>query len=454
MMTDTSEERKDKRPIVCGTDFSEAAREAAEVAAAMAKRLETKLLLVHVEEYHGIADVDPALFEGALSEKRAGIEREAARFRESGCEVEIKLVSGSIFDELVTAATEAKARTVVVGARGHGLARRLLVGSVAERTAETSPIPTLVVRPATRLGPWLQGEHPLKILVGDDLSAASSAALGWVNELRQIGPCEISVLHVDRPVDVAERLGYHAPLPATENPGEVQNFLERHLREHVAMHLRPEQVTLAVEPGGVHPEEHLFATAKREEADLIVVGTHRRHGWSLLRFGSVSRNVLRHADVSVAVVPPLESRLPASVPELGRVLVATDFSELGNNAVPYGCAILQRGGILKLLHVLEPPRAAVKSQPHPGKDNPKLRVQLRSLVPTQAAARFKIETEILENADAAEAIRRAAERFDADVICLGSHGRSGLAKTSLGSVAQAVMADNRRPILIVREETP
>ena len=330
----------------------------------------------------------------------------------------IKLLSGSIFDELVTAAIELNARTVVVGAIGHGLARRLLVGSVAERTAETSPIPILVVRLGTRLASWLRGEHPLKILVGYDFSAASNAALRWVNKMQKIGPCDIGVLHIDWPSDKAERLGYHGRLPLTKNLGETQNFLERHLREHVAMHLPPEQVTLTVEPGWRHPEVNLFETTQREKADLIVVGTHRGHGWGRLRFGSVSRNMLRHA---------------------------------GNNAVSYGCAILQRGGSLKPVHVLEPSRSA-GNQPRPDRDNPKLRVQLRALVLPEAADRFEIETEIVENGDAAEAIRQAAERFNADAICLGSHRRSGLAKTFLGSVAQGVTADSRRPVLIVREE--
>ena len=72
--------------------------------------------------------------------KRSGL-------RELGTRVEEKFLSGSAFDELVTAATKFKAGLVVLGAVGHGLARRVLLGSVAERTAESSPIPTLVVRP-------------------------------------------------------------------------------------------------------------------------------------------------------------------------------------------------------------------------------------------------------------------------------------------------------------------
>jgi hypothetical protein len=61
------EEEKNKGSIVCGTDFSATAVEAVDIAAAMAKRLETKLVLVHVDEFHGMAAVDPTLFEATLS---------------------------------------------------------------------------------------------------------------------------------------------------------------------------------------------------------------------------------------------------------------------------------------------------------------------------------------------------------------------------------------------------
>jgi nucleotide-binding universal stress UspA family protein len=420
----------------------------------MARRLVTKLVLVHVDEFHGMAAVDPTLFEAALSQKRGELDREATRLRKSGIVVEEKLPSGSAFDELVTAAIESKGRLLVVGAVGYGLPRRLLVGSVAERTAETSPIPTLVVRPGSRLGSWIRGEHNLKVLVGYDFSAASEAALHWVNEMQNVGACEINVVHVDWPPGQAHRVGYHGPLPLTENPEEIQNFLERDLAERVEMFLPRDKVTITVEPGWGHPEGYLFELASRQHVDLVVVGTHRRHGLGRLRFGSVSRTVLHHASVPVAVVPPAEDQKRAPIPKLDRVLVATDFSDLGNKAVPYGCAILRRGGTLKLIHVIEPSGAlaANKTKQRPGKGNPKLLAQLRSLAPADAAERFDIEEEIIESADAAEAIAQEAERFRADAICIGSHGRSGLAKTFLGSVAQGVMAHSKRPVLVVREE--
>ncbi len=446
-------EKHQQHPVICGTDFSPVAVEATDVAAAIARRRETKLLLVHVGELASLAEVDPTLFESTLVRKRTDLELEATRLRELGTEVETKLLSGSVFDELVAVGTACGGWLLVVGAVGHGLARRLLVGSVAERAAETSLIPTFVVRPGGRVSSWLRGEHPLKILVGYDCSPASDAALSWVNEMQQVGPCETNVLQLDWPPDEAQRLGYHGPMPLTENPAPIQNFLERDLAEHVAQRLSPENVTVTVAPGWGHPGGHLLEMVHREQADLIVVGTHHRHGWSRLRFGSVSRNVLHHAPISVAVVPPPGERSRRSIPKLERVLVATDFSELGNSAVPYGGAIVRPGGTLRILHVMEPASATPEEkEPRPEKDNPKLRLQLRALVPPEAQNRFRIEPEIVESGDPAVAIRQAAERFNADVICLGSHGRSGLAKTILGSVAQAVMTASSRPVLVIREE--
>ena len=253
--------------------------------------------------------MDSKLFEAAVAHRRPELDRMADRLRELGTDVDEKLLCGSAFDKLVTAATEAKGRLIVVGAVGHGLARRLLVGSVAERTAEVSPIPTLVVRPGGRLASWIRGEHALKILVGYDFSAASDAALRWVNQLREIGKFQITVLYSNWPPDEARRLGYEGPLPLAANPEEIQKNLERDLKKRVATFLPKQEVTAIVEPGWGNPEGYLFQMASRQHVDLIVVGTHQRHGLGRVLLGSVSRAVLHHAKMTVAVVPPAETAM-------------------------------------------------------------------------------------------------------------------------------------------------
>lgn len=297
--------KKNNAPIVCGTDFSATAAEAMEVAAALAKRLKTKLLLVHVDQLHSSLVSDPVIIESAGLRMRSKLDREAQRLRDFGAEVEQKILVGSAFDQLVATATNAKARLMVVGAVGHGFARRLLVGSVAERTAESSLIPTLVVRPGGRLASWVRGEDKrLKVLVGYDFSAASDTALHWVNQLSEIGKFQATVLYSNWPPDEARRLGYEGPLPLAANPEKIQKDLQRELENRIAKFLPKQKVIGIVEPGWGTPEGYLFEMATRQHVDLIVVGTHQRQGLGRVLLGSVSRAVLHHAKISVAVVPP------------------------------------------------------------------------------------------------------------------------------------------------------
>jgi nucleotide-binding universal stress UspA family protein len=295
-----------QRPIITGTDFSAAATEAVDIASALARRLDTRLVLVHVDESYGIAAVDSQLFDAAVAHGRPELDRIADRLRGLGVNVEEKLFCGSAFDKLATAATESRAQLIVVGAVGHGLVRRLFVGSVAERTAETSAVPTLVVRPDNRLPSWIRGDHVLKVLVGYDFSPASDAALAWVNQLQKIGNCQITVLYTNWPPDEARRLGYEGPLPLTVNPTRIQKNLERDLNKRVGKFLPKRKAIAIVEPGWGNPEGYLFEMASRQRVDLIVVGSHQRHGLGRVLLGSVSRAILHHAKVSVVVVPPAE----------------------------------------------------------------------------------------------------------------------------------------------------
>ena len=297
-------------PILCGTDFSPTALEAADIAAGFAKRLKIKLIIVHVSTLHELRAADPAFVQKVNAREQTRLEKETARLRKNEIEIESQFRAGPAFEELVTAAIESNARFIIVGAVGHGLARRLLVGSVAERTAETSPVPTLVVRPGGNLTSWLNGKQRLRVLLGYDFSGAADAAAQWIAGLRKLGACEIHVVHTYWPPEAATRFGYQGAVPFGDNPKELQAPLERELKERVSKFIPADAVTLTVQSAWGTSESCLYEISHEQKADLVVVGTHQRAGLGRVRFGSVSRAVLHHAKVSVAVIPPFKEPEP------------------------------------------------------------------------------------------------------------------------------------------------
>ncbi len=100
----------------------------------------------------------------------------------------------------------------------------------------------------------------------------------------------------------------------------------------------------------------LLALAKAERADLIAVGTRQLRGLKRFYLGSVSREAVYHAPVSVACVPvPLApTQSPGGLQLSRRVLVPTDLTKIGNRAIPFAYSALRRGGEVKLVHVVRP----------------------------------------------------------------------------------------------------
>ena len=64
---------------------------------------------------------------------------------------------------------------------------------------------------------------------------------------------------------------------------------------------------------------------------------------------------------------------------------------------------------------------------------------------------IEAETKLIEGQVIARAITNAAKDLNADLIVIGSHGRSGLKKVFLGSVAQSILSEGTTPVLIVRQ---
>jgi nucleotide-binding universal stress UspA family protein len=431
--------------IVCGTDLSERSRPAVAAAAAIARRARESLWLVHVIVGGELLEADCR--ERLLAAAREVLEGEAERVARSvAAGVQRAVLVGHAVRELLVFAGSENATLIVVSSQGHAASPLYRLGGTSERIALESPHPVLVVRDAAPFEAWARGDRPLRVLVGVDFTASSLSAVRWVKTLRRAGPCDVVLGHVYDGIDVLRRYGRGGVPSLVEPDPGVERLLERDLAAMVGDVGGAGQVSFRTHLALGRFADHLVELADTERADVVVVGTHHRRGPA--RLWSVSSGALHLGRMSVATVPTSPGTLlgPEGLPEVKRVLVATDLSGASGWAVTLAYALLgRRGGDVHLLHVVQ----------GPGRDEERssadadLARRLRSLAPS-AAEREGITTHVeVAHGPVVAEICTAAERLGVDVVCLGSRGESGI-KALLGSVVAAVLRESTRPVLVVR----
>lgn len=145
------------------------------------------------------------------------------------------------------------------------------------------------------------------------------------------------------------------------------------------------------------------------------------------------------------------------MPRLRRILHATDFSRASTPALKWAVDLAKANrSQLLVLHVMTPPSLAM---PGEGYVSPTLYESLETSARAQARKQLDAvvvkarkggvrATGLLLEGVPHELIARAAKK--ADLLVIGTHGRSGLAKLFLGSVASRLVSIAPRPVLTVR----
>jgi nucleotide-binding universal stress UspA family protein len=144
-----------------------------------------------------------------------------------------------------------------------------------------------------------------------------------------------------------------------------------------------------------------------------------------------------------------------------RILAPSDFSDASRRAVDYAADLAERfGAELALLHVVEiPPGLSASTLMRSGADGrmEPMGDYLRNIametlrgLGAEAQKRGLVVTYTIELGDAEKEIRRAAQRLPADLVVVGTHGRTGLRHLLLGSVAERVVRQSDIPVLTVR----
>jgi nucleotide-binding universal stress UspA family protein len=322
----------------------------------------------------------------------------------------------------------------------------------------------LTVRDSAAFLAWFKEGGPLRVVLGLDDSESVEDAAHWLDGICQMGPVELSLVHLYWPPEAYRRLGIDGFRNFVEPDDQIVKALVQQFSRRLDGLLHAKVRTYCIEPHLGRVGDGLAAIAAERKADLLVVGSRGLGVLDRLWEGSVARDALRAASMSVACVPARAVRGAQHVSRLRRVLVATDFSDLGNGAIPLAYAAVSHGGTVHLLHVVKGGRPAIDRYDVfvPAADDAMTSeaiaaatTRLERLIPSDASAKAtSTQIHVLSARDAWEAICQAAERLDVELICLGTHGHTGLAKVALGSVAAHVLSSSRRPLLLARAPRP
>lgn len=286
-------------PILAATDFSPAARHAADRAARVARETGAALALLHVLPGGSLAELRQWLgaghaLEQQLQAETRGLLQQAAETlqRERGVAVRTLQASGEAFQEIAREAEREDAALMVLGARGAGFLRRLVLGSTTERLLRRSTRPLLVVR-------QMPHEPYRRALVAVDFSPWSAAA---VQAARRVAPGARLLLFSVFQVPFEEKLRFAGVDDATIEHYRRQARADALHRLHKLAHQAGLKAD-AWEPQVTEGDASLriVETEQVLDCDLVVLGKHGQSVTEELLLGSTTKHVLAEGSADVLV---------------------------------------------------------------------------------------------------------------------------------------------------------
>jgi nucleotide-binding universal stress UspA family protein len=182
------------------------------------------------------------------------------------------------------------ASLLVVGSRGHGQVAGAVAGSVSQHLARHASCPVVVARPVAHPG-------AARIVVGVDGSGGSDAALEFACRRAELTGEEVVVVHGWRDGSASGTTRREVPAEFMERIAEEERLLAEAVAgvqaDHPDVHLEPEAIPVVA--------WRALADASAV-ATLVVVGSRGRGAFAGMLLGSVSQQVLHHAQCPVAVV--------------------------------------------------------------------------------------------------------------------------------------------------------
>jgi nucleotide-binding universal stress UspA family protein len=208
------------------------------------------------------------------------------------------------------------------------------------------------------------------------------------------------------------------------------------------------------------PAQAIVDVAWEQNADLVVMASHQRHGVNRWLNGSITEEVLARTSVPLLVVPARCE--PPRTPAV-RVLVPLDGTAVGATAVEFmrgwGTSRSRELVLLRVVSLgpivvgMAPAVTAESLSPEDiAAEVSAADAYLAGLVATIGDGGLSARHLVVETTDrVAQVILETARRERVDTIVLGTHGKSGMSRLVLGSVSEEVLERSPVPVLLVHQ---
>ena len=276
--------------ILLATDGSEDAAQAREAAADLARRSGSELHLVHV--WHDV----PSPYAHAVVKRELKLQgqeildAQVKKIEEAGGTVTADhLRGGRTSDEVIELSEELGAGLLVLGSRGHGAVRRILMGSHSEAIIHHARVPVLVLRRAGDVWP------PSRVVIGDDLSEDAKKAAQLAASIAKLYEVETLLVHA-YPSIMEKSSG----MEAGDSMRRAEEQLERRANDLKDILGYVPRTVMTSDDAAV---ALLKAAREGDGPGLVTVGSRGLGAVGRTRLGSVSSKVVRAAPGAALVYP-------------------------------------------------------------------------------------------------------------------------------------------------------
>ena len=276
--------------ILLATDGSEDAAQAREAAADLARRSGSELHIVHV--WHDVPSPYAHTFVKRELRRQGQevIDTQVKKIEDAGGTVTAAhLRGGRTSDEVIELSEELGVGLLILGSRGHGAVRRILMGSHSEAMIHHAHVPVLVLRCAGDVWP------PSRVAIGDDFSEDAKKAAELAAGIAQPYEAETLLVHA-YPGMVEGSSGAEADdamRRAEEQLEERANDLKGILGYEPRITMTSDDAVVAL----------LEAAREGDGPSLVAVGSRGLGAVARARLGSVSSKVVRAAPAAALVYP-------------------------------------------------------------------------------------------------------------------------------------------------------